>query len=754
MDKSNAATRELAIFGNQPAFSHKLHVNRPNAGDWDAFLAHLEGMLDRRWFANHGPLVDELEERLAHFLGVKHCVLTCNGTMALELIIRAFDLSGEIIVPSFTFVATPHAVLWQGIEPVFCDIDPETWNIDPSQCDALVTNRTAAILGVHLWGRPCDTVSLAEIAGRHNLRLLFDAAHAMGCSHNGRMLGGFGDAEAFSFHATKVFHTFEGGAVTTNDDELAGRIRLLSNFGFTDIDQIASIGTNAKMPEASAAMGLTNLESLDAFIEANRRNYDGYRTGLEDIPGIHMVLYDEAERNNFQYVVVEVIEEDLGLSRDQVMNVLHAENVFARRYFYPGCHRAEPYASRWPEADARLPNTNCATRRVLVLPAGGGVKQEQVGGICAILRLLGDEAGAVRSALENNDSLQSRLGAVSAAPAGQLSPAASRGPDPKVEIRIPISPRDNDLLMLRFFLESLQEFGGPLGRAAHCVTSVSAEGPVRDLKREYGWTREHSLEFSWVDEELFKRSHYDATGFDRMWIKSDADVVLLLDVDLLIAGDFDQVVLNAYRDQRLSGFIAHVSPFGFPGLADTPSEVWWTRIFEEAGLPKPSLEWEYTGYGLDWDAIYPGLGISNDPRHRCGPAYFNYGVVVSPRVFVERMGETFEAELDAVDRVLESGYRSQIANCLAFARHGIPCETLSINYNFPLNVPGDAIRALNPDPNGEDSDEDIKIFHYIGGREHFATRETVEVLLNRSDLTGAWLVFQRKLERVHARIAG
>src|SRR5438128_1354253 len=221
---------ELAIFGDLPAFAEKLHVGRPNIGNRERLLARINDLLDRRWLTNDGPYVQQLERNLADFLGVKHCIAMCNGTVALEIAIRALGLSGEVIVPSFTFIATAHALQWQEITPVFCDIDPSIHNIDPHSVEQMITPRTSGISGVHLWGRACDVLALTEIARRRNLKLLFDASHGLGCSHHGRMVGSFGNAEVFSFHATKFVNTLEGGAVVTNDDDLATKIRLMKNF--------------------------------------------------------------------------------------------------------------------------------------------------------------------------------------------------------------------------------------------------------------------------------------------------------------------------------------------------------------------------------------------------------------------------------------------------------------------------------------------------------------------------------------------
>lgn len=369
-----------------PAFAEPLHVGRPNVGDRARLLDRINDILDKRWFTNGGSYVQEFEARIAELLRVKHCIAVCNATVALEIVIRAAGLRGEVVVPSFTFVATAHALQWQEITPVFCDIKSTTHTLDPAQVRRLITPRTTGILATHLWGRPCDIDALQQIADEHKLKLLFDAAHAFACSYHGRMIGGFGDAEVFSFHATKFLNSFEGGAIATNDDELAEKVRLMKNFGFRGYDNVVYIGTNGKMIEVSAAMGITSLESLEELIAINRRNYEAYRTELKDIPGVRLIDYDHAERNNYQYIVVEIDESKTGLSRDAIMNRLHAENVIARRYFYPGCHRMEPYRSYFPNASMWLPETELVSSRVMCLPSGQTIAPEHIASIASIIR--------------------------------------------------------------------------------------------------------------------------------------------------------------------------------------------------------------------------------------------------------------------------------------------------------------------------------------------------------------------------------
>lgn len=401
MHKTDARLREqdLAIFGNAPAFVETVHVGRPNVGDRDRLLNRINDMLDRNWFTNNGPYVQEFEKRIQEFVGARHCVAMCNATISLEIAIRALGLTGEVIVPSFTFVATAHALQWQEITPVFCDIDPRTHTLDPAQVEKLITPRTTGIIGVHTWGQSCDIEALEAIAHRRELHLLFDAAHAFGCSYRGKPIGGFGRCEIFSFHATKFFNSFEGGAVLTNDDALAEKMRLMRNFGFSGYDNVIYIGTNGKMTEVCAAMGLTSLESVTEFIETNRRNYHAYRHGLEGLAGLSMIAYNERERLNYQYVVCELDEHVAGVTRDELVEVLFAENVLARRYFFPGCHRMEPYLSSFPHATAVLPETERLCRRVLVLPTGNGIDEEAISRICEIIRTAVSNAPAVRKRL-------------------------------------------------------------------------------------------------------------------------------------------------------------------------------------------------------------------------------------------------------------------------------------------------------------------------------------------------------------------
>jgi dTDP-4-amino-4,6-dideoxygalactose transaminase len=392
---------ELALFGGSPTFSETLHIGRPNIGSHEKLLKRINDILDRRWLTNSGVYVREFEQRVAELLGVKHCIAMCNGTVALEIVSRALGMEDEVIVPSFTFIATAHCLQWQGVTPVFCDINPKTLNIDPSQIERLITPKTTGIIGVHLWGTPCDIEALEAISKKHNLKLLFDASHAFSCTYNNKKIGGFGAAEVFSFHATKFFNTLEGGAVVTNNDILASKLRLMKNFGFSGMDNVIYIGTNGKMNEFSAAMGLTSLESLEEFISANLKNYRTYQKHLSKISGISLRTYDERESNNYQYIIIDVDSTNAGISRDHLINILHAENIRARRYFYPGCHRMEPYRSYYPNTGLLLPETEKMAERVICLPTGTAVHPEDIEKICLLIRIVVKHSTEIASKLSN-----------------------------------------------------------------------------------------------------------------------------------------------------------------------------------------------------------------------------------------------------------------------------------------------------------------------------------------------------------------
>lgn len=347
-----------------------LHVGRPNIGNRDRLMLRLNDILDSKWLTNNGRYVRALEQQITEMVGVRHCIAVCNGTVGLQVALKAAGVTGQVIVPAWTHIATAHALTWIGLEPVFADVN-ERHNLGEHGIMYAMKGGIRAILGVHLWGRPCDVRWLTHYARCHNLRLLFDAAHAFGCSCRGQMVGGFGDAEVFSFHATKFVNAFEGGAICTNDDALAERARAMINFGYHE-GAIQYMGTNGKMSEVSAAMALTSLDSIRTVITINQRNYHEYRRQL---PGVTFVEFDETERNNYQYIVIEIP------NRDRVMEALHAEGILARRYFWPGLHRLEPY-----RCGISMPETERLAACALALPTGTAIGVAEITRVCDTIK--------------------------------------------------------------------------------------------------------------------------------------------------------------------------------------------------------------------------------------------------------------------------------------------------------------------------------------------------------------------------------
>ena len=387
----------LAVLGGRPEFCSALHVGRPNVGDRAQFLRTVEEILDRVWFTNHGPVVQRFEVALQERLGVEHAVAVCNATQGLSVVAQALGITRTAIVPSFTFVATAHALRWQGVQPRFADIDPTTHGIDPESVAASMDDDVQAIVGVHTWGIPCATDALDEIARAQNIPVIYDAAHAFGCTSGGQPIGSNGIAEVFSFHATKYVNAFEGGAITTNDGDLAARLRLMINFGFDGLDSVACLGTNAKMSEVHAAMALASMAGEASFAAHNREIWEAYRSGLGPLQGLDLLPYPIEEHNAHQYVVVTV-EPDAPLTRDELMFALHAEGCLARRYFSPGIHRMPPYRE---EAGAlvSVPVTEEVSERVLILPTGTAMTPESARTVCRLLGAATDQVPAVRAAL-------------------------------------------------------------------------------------------------------------------------------------------------------------------------------------------------------------------------------------------------------------------------------------------------------------------------------------------------------------------
>jgi dTDP-4-amino-4,6-dideoxygalactose transaminase len=399
--------RRLAICGGAPRFETPRHVGAPAIPDRAAFHSRLDQMLDARRLTNNGPFVKEFEAKLSQLNGDVEVVTVCNATVGMQLLMKALNLEGEVILPSFTFIATAHACLWEGLEPVFVDVERDSHTIDPTCVTRQITDSTAAIIGVHLWGRICRIRELEAVAHDRGIPLVFDAAHALGCTYEGVPMGRFGTASVVSFHATKFVQSLEGGAIFTRDRDLANRLRHLRNFGFQGFDNVVALGTNAKMNEVCAAMGLGSLESLDKLIATNRANRTAYRRAIEGLPGLALYEFDEQEANNFQYLIVEIDQQTSPFTRDELVAILQAENVIARRYFSPGCHLSMPYRTRPRRGNDRLTVTERLCESLVALPTGASVTAADIREVGTILRDAYDNAAEVRYALRKERTTRS-----------------------------------------------------------------------------------------------------------------------------------------------------------------------------------------------------------------------------------------------------------------------------------------------------------------------------------------------------------
>lgn len=342
-------------------------VTRPFLPDLNEFIPYLEKIWDNRWLTNNGPFHQELEARLCEHLGVEHISLFNNATIALITALQAMRITGEVITTPYSFVATSHSIMWNGLEPVFVDIDPKTFNIDPAKIEAAITPRTTAIMPVHCYSNPCDVEAIQKIADNYGLKVIYDAAHAFGVNYKGGSLLKWGDLSILSFHATKVFNTFEGGAIICPDEKTKQRIDRLKNFGIADELTVTAPGINGKMSEINAAFGLVQLKHINQAM-AQRQVVDArYRDQLTNVPGITIYQHNSNANSNFSYFPI-LVEEDYPLSRDQLYDKLKANNIFSRRYFYPLISNIPMYRGLSSAAAAHLPQANMLADKVLCLP--------------------------------------------------------------------------------------------------------------------------------------------------------------------------------------------------------------------------------------------------------------------------------------------------------------------------------------------------------------------------------------------------
>jgi|Deesub1362A_J573_1020465.scaffolds.fasta_scaffold00252_25 dTDP-4-amino-4,6-dideoxygalactose transaminase len=391
--------RKPAVLGGKPAFNNKIYITRPVVPTMNELRPFLSDLLRRKWLTNDGPYIQRFERELRAYLEAPYCATFCNGTLALQLTIQGMKLSGEVITTPFTFPATPHVLYWNNITPVFCDIDPETYNIDHRHIESLISPRTSGILAVHIFGNPCNTEELEKIARSHGLKVIYDAAHAFGVRLNGKSIASYGDASMFSFHATKIFNTMEGGAVACSDGHLYQKLRDLRNFGIRGEEEIVDTGINAKMNELQAIFGLINLKKIDETIKKRKNLFTRYLMNLRKIPGIKFQKITDKTSYNYAYLVIEILHEEFGLTRDETFICLREEGIIVRKYFYPlcsdyPCYRGLPSAKR-----ELLPNANMVSSRVLSLPLYCEMKEKDVDRIVEVIFSIHYHAGKIKKKL-------------------------------------------------------------------------------------------------------------------------------------------------------------------------------------------------------------------------------------------------------------------------------------------------------------------------------------------------------------------
>ena len=391
--------RTLAVLGGTPAFDQPIYVTQPPVPDTSQYQRRVADVIRSRCFTNNGPMVREFEEKLRSRLGVGFCAATANGTLALQIALRALDIEGEVITTPFTFPATVHAIQWNGLTPVFCDIDPATYNLDVSRAAELVGNRTAALLPVHVFGNPCDVAGIDALATRSGLKVIYDAAHAFGVLHRDRSIVTWGDLSILSFHATKLFHCGEGGAIVGADAALFERSRLLRNFGIVSENEVSGVGLNGKLSELHAALGLGVLDVVGAEIDARGRVAARYRERLVGIEGFSFQQIAPDTVQNHSYFTIEIDADAFGLSRDEVHKSLLAENIRARRYFSPLCSENECYRDIHSARPELLPHASRLALSNLCLPIYGGLDRKDVDRIVECLHAIKSAAGRIRDRL-------------------------------------------------------------------------------------------------------------------------------------------------------------------------------------------------------------------------------------------------------------------------------------------------------------------------------------------------------------------
>ncbi len=360
-------------------------VTSPLLPNLDEYVEMLKDIWDRKWLTNNGQYHKELEAALASYLKVEYISLFTNGTLPLITALQAMKIGGEVITTPYSFVATTHSLWWNNIKPVFVDVDPVYGNIDPEKIEAAITPNTSAIMAVHVYGNPCDVEKLQQIADKHNLKLIYDAAHAFGVEINGRSILEYGDMSTLSFHATKVYNTVEGGALIVQDKETKTEIDYLKNFGFANEVEIMAPGINSKMDEIRAAFGLLNLREVDNAIANRRAIADRYDDGLKDTAGIRTLKKLDGIKYNDSYYPIFIDQSKYGMSRDELYNKMKENNIFGRRYFYPLISDFAPYCELESSRAENLPNSKMLAESVICLPIYNELSLDDVDNIIDLI---------------------------------------------------------------------------------------------------------------------------------------------------------------------------------------------------------------------------------------------------------------------------------------------------------------------------------------------------------------------------------
>ena len=373
---------KLAILGSEPFFKNKLPVGQLYFPSWDEYELVFRDIFERRYYTNHGPLVNKFETELSDFLNVKHAVCVSNATIGLCILIEAMGIKGRVIVPAFTFIATIQALLWCNIEPILCDVDPNSHHLDVKNLELLLAQGADGVLSVNLWGGSSNIDQITKLCETYKVPLFFDSAQSFGSEYKNKKIGIFGQAEVFSFHATKIVSAAEGGVITTNDDVLADKLRnVRSSYGVRKKVAVRKTA-NGRMSEAQAAIGIISLSKYENYNYRNKNMFFRYKELLKGVPGIKLIHPENVTSSNYQYLVLEVDEKLFGLNRDTLVLALQAENVMARKYFNPLCY--EVY-DNIPYKEWDLKNTKLLSNKVIQLPLGALISDFDIYNICQIL---------------------------------------------------------------------------------------------------------------------------------------------------------------------------------------------------------------------------------------------------------------------------------------------------------------------------------------------------------------------------------